>query len=72
MIDALRPLALRSHGMEWNRFSVFFGAVALSFVITLFLARRLKEPAAAKMEDMLREILIQSPQRFWLRVWPRG
>ena len=40
-------------------------------VVTLALARRLEEPAAARMEDLLREILIQSPQRFWLRFWPR-
>ena len=24
------------------------------------------------LEDLLREILIQSPQRFWLRFWPRA
>ena len=36
------------------------------------LARRLDEPKAASLEALLREILIQSPQRFWLRLWPRG
>jgi len=34
--------------------------------------RRLGKLKAAWMEDLLREILIQSPQRFWLRFWPRG
>ena len=24
-----------------------------------------------RMEKLLREILIESPQRFWLRFWPR-
>jgi hypothetical protein len=51
---------------------VFFAAAALSFTITLVFARRLYEPEAASMEDLLREILIQSPQRFWIRFWPRG
>jgi MFS family permease len=72
IIDALNPLSIRWHGVEWNRYSVFFAAVALCFLVTASLARRLKEPSAARMDDLLREILIQSPQRFWLRVWPRG
>ena len=37
----------------------------------LALAVRLEEPKAATMEQLLREILIQSPQRVWLRLWPR-
>jgi MFS family permease len=72
MIDALNPLNALWRGFEWNRYSVFFAAVALSFLVTLALARRLEEPAAARMDELLREILIQSPQRFWLRFWPRG
>jgi hypothetical protein len=44
----------------------------MAFTVTLALARRLHEPEAASMEDLLREILIQSPQRFWIRFWPRG
>ncbi len=59
-------------GVEWNRFTVFYAATTLAFVLTLTLARRLEEPEAASMEALLREILIQSPQRFWLRFWPRG
>jgi MFS family permease len=72
MIDALNPLAVRWQGVEWNRFSIFFAAVALCFLVTLSLARRLEEPTAVHMDDLLREILVQTPQRFWLRVWPRG
>ena len=49
-----------------------FAAAALAFTVTLTLARRLHEPEAASMEDLLLEILIQSPQRFWIRFWPRG
>lgn len=72
IIDALRAVNLVHQGMEWNRYSIFFGAVALCFAVTVALARRLEEPAAVHLEDLLREILVQSPQRFWLRVWPRG
>jgi hypothetical protein len=44
----------------------------VAFTVMLVLTRRLDEPEAASLEDLLREILIQSPQRFWLRFWPRG
>jgi hypothetical protein len=55
---------------EWNRYSVFFGAVIAAFGVVLFFARQLDEPAAASMEQLLREVLIQSPQRV-LRIWMR-
>jgi hypothetical protein len=72
MIDAIGPRAPRWLGMEWNRYTIFFAATALAVGGTLALARRLDEPEAASTEALLREILIQSPQRFWLRFWPRG
>jgi MFS family permease len=72
LIDAVGTHAPVWLGLEWNRFTVFFAAAALAFLVTLALARRLDEPKAASMEALLREILIQSPQRFWLRFWPRG
>jgi MFS family permease len=72
LIDAVGTHSSTWLGVAWNRYTVFFAAAALSFTITLTLARRLHEPEAASMEDLLREILIQSPQRFWIRFWPRG
>lgn len=72
LIDAVGARTPVWLGLEWNRFTVFFAAAALAFLVTLALARRLDEPKAASMEALLREILIQSPQRFWLRLWPRG
>lgn len=72
LIDAVGNHTASGAGLEWNRYSVFFGATVLTFCITSALGRRLHEPEAASMEDLLREILIQSPQRFWMRFWPRG
>ena len=72
LIDAIGTRSPVWLGLAWNRYSVFFAAAALAYMITLTLARRLHEPEAASMEDLLREILIQSPQRFWIRFWPRG
>jgi len=59
-------------GVEWNRYSVFFAGVAAAMLTTLVFARRLEEPRVASLEYLLREVLIQSPQRVWLRLWPRG
>jgi MFS family permease len=72
LIDAVGTRAPVWLGIEWNRFTVFFAAAAVAFTVMLVLTRRLDEPQAASLEDLLREILIQSPQRFWLRFWPRG
>lgn len=59
-------------GLAWNRFTVFFAGAGLAYVVAFLFARRLHEPEAASTEQLLREILIQSPQRFWLRFWPRS
>ncbi|HTL54422.1 MAG TPA: MFS transporter [Candidatus Limnocylindrales bacterium] len=72
LIDAVGSHAPYWLGLSWNRYTVFFAAAGIAYLITLALARRLEEPEAASMEELLREILIQSPQRFWLRFWPRG
>jgi hypothetical protein len=72
LIDAIGTRTPVWLGLTWNRYTIFFAAAALAFSVTLTLARRLHEPEAASMEDLLREILIQSPQRFWIRFWPRG
>jgi MFS family permease len=72
LIDAIGSRAPFWCGLSWNRYTVFFAAAGLVYLVTLALARRLEEPAAASMEALLREVLIESPQRFWLRFWPRG
>jgi len=72
LIDAVGERAPMWLGLSWNRFTIFFAGAALVYLVTLGLARRLHEPEAVSMEELLREILIQSPQRFWLRFWPRA
>ena len=71
LLDAIGSRHARWIGLEWNRYTVFFAAVAVAMAATLALARRLDEPAAVSMDALLREILIQSPQRVWVRIWPR-
>jgi MFS family permease len=72
LIDAVGARSTVWLGLVWNHYTVFFAAAGFAFLITLILTRRLDEPQAASMEELLREILIQSPQRFWFRLWPRG
>lgn len=72
MIDAVGPWKAVWLGVEWNRYTVFFSATAVVYAVALALALRLEEPEAVSMEELLREILIQSPQRLWVRLWPRG
>lgn len=71
LIDAVGQRHITTGGFDWNRYSVFFVLATVVFVVTLCLARRLEEPQAASMDKLLREILIQSPQRVWVRLWPR-
>jgi MFS family permease len=71
VIDAIGGHEIMALGLSWNRFSIFFAAVALVMLAALFFARKLEEPKAASLEVLLREILIQSPQRVLVRLWPR-
>jgi MFS family permease len=71
LIDAARTLGAPQHGLEWNRYTVFFAGVVGALLVTLYFVRRLEEPQAASLEHLLREVLIQSPQRVFLRFWPR-
>ena len=70
-IDAVGAWRVLWRGLEWNRYSIFFAAAALTMFFTMVLARRLDEPQAASMEALLRELLIESPQRVLVRLWPR-
>jgi len=72
LIDALGTVQTQWLGLSWNRYTCFFASVACVLGVALIFAKRLEEPKAASMEALLREILIQSPQRFWFRLWPRG
>jgi MFS family permease len=54
-----------------NRYSIFYLACLIIFAATVILMRRLDEPKAARVEELIREILVSSPQRFWSRLFPR-
>jgi MFS family permease len=71
LIDSVGSRAPVWMGLEWNRYTIFFSAASFTFLITFSMARRLEEPEAAGMEQLLREILVDSPQRFLVRLWSR-
>jgi MFS family permease len=71
VIDAFGERHLRWHDLELNSYGLFFAGVLTVFVVTLVLCRKLDEPKARDMDELLREIL-QTPQKLWLRVFPRG
>ena len=71
LIDAFGKRTMVWHGFELNRFSLFFLLAGGAFLVTLALCRNLEEPDAVRMEEALKEIFIQSPQRLWIRLWPR-
>jgi MFS family permease len=71
IIDAIGSRQLLAMGMGWNRYSVFFVASGTVMLVALGCALRLEEPEAASLETLLRELLIQSPQRVWVRLWFR-
>lgn len=71
LIDAVGTRHGELLGVEWNRYSIFFAAVAMVVAVAFTFVRRLDEPKAASLEALVTEILIESPQRLWLRFWPR-
>jgi MFS family permease len=71
LIDGSAHLRLRLAGWELNRYSLFFLGSFAAFALCLALCRRLDEPSACNVDELLRDIL-RTPQRLWLRLWPRG
>jgi MFS family permease len=72
IIDAVGQSQPHFLGLEWNRYTVFFAATWLLMLTGLIVTRYLEEPAAVSMEQLVKEILIASPQRLWVRFWPRS
>lgn len=56
------------HGLEWNRYSLFFSGAWVVFALTLFLTGKLHEPHAARMDELIRDIFRESRLKT-LRLW---
>jgi MFS family permease len=71
VIDSFYNLNYRVGDLTLNRYSIFYLACLILFAVTVALMRRVEEPTAARVEELIRQILITSPQRFWARLLTR-
>jgi MFS family permease len=71
VIDALATQTVSMGWLEWNRFTFYFAGALVAFGVALYAATRLQEPKAARLEDLLRHVLV-TPHRFVMRLWPRS
>ena len=71
LLDAMGEWSGRWLGMGWNRYSVFFALAAAAFGWAFHLTRRLEEPMAGPADALIRELLVQSPQRWLVRLFGR-
>ncbi len=71
LLDSIGTRTRTWQALEINRYSCFFAAVFCLFLLALALSRRLDEPRAMDIDALIRDLL-RSPQRLWLRIWPRG
>ena len=58
-------------GFTWNRYSLYFAMVAVSFIVAFWLCQRLEEPKAAEVQRLFRELLVDEPRRWWMIVTGR-
>jgi len=72
LIDGVGDSRSQAIGLEWNRYSLFFGLVALSFVAAFKASLRLEEPQAAPVETLLRDLFLQEPRRIFTRALGRN
>ena len=71
LIDLIGNRQFTFLGLNWNHYTIFYALVMVMMIAALLVARKLHEPKAASFEALLTHILVESPQRFWLRIWSR-
>lgn len=70
-IDFFSKTNVPWRAFAFNRYSLFFIATGMIFITALVLMRKLHEPAASRVEELIRDMLLTSPQRFWARLIAR-
>ena len=71
LLDAVGGRSGAWLGLGWNRYSLFFGLATLAFGWAFHLTRRLEEPRAGGADALIRELLVQDPQRWLVRLFGR-
>jgi len=72
LIDTVGGFHTRFLGLDWNRYSLFFALVMVSFVAAFRASLRLEEPQAAPVETLLRDLFVQEPRRLFTRMLGRN
>ena len=65
LLDVIGPWEFSALGLIWNRYSIYFALVAGAFAGAFACCRRLEEPTAAEIHELVRELLIIEPRRWW-------
>ncbi|HRI13881.1 MAG TPA: MFS transporter [Verrucomicrobiota bacterium] len=65
LLDVVGPRTATLLGFEWNRYSLYFGLVAVAFIAAFAVCRRLVEPRAAEVSKLVRELMFEEPRRWW-------
>lgn len=65
LLDAIGTWKSTVLGFEWNRYSIYFALVAISFAGAFALCRKLVEPRAAEVSQLIRELMFEEPRRWW-------
>lgn len=65
LLDAIGTRSWTFLGFEWNRYSLYFALVVVAFAWAFDLCRSLVEPRAAEVSQLIRELMIEEPRRWW-------
>lgn len=71
LIDGLGTREWCLFSLTIDRYGIFFVGAGLSFAVMASLVRSLEEPSAARVQELLMEVLVSAPQRVWARLMAR-
>jgi hypothetical protein len=54
-------------GIEWNQFSIYFTALLVVLVATAVQVLRVEEKKAARLNELVFDLLRNNPLREWMR-----
>ena len=70
LTDVLRPVHFGA-ALEVNRFVILFATLCLILVPAMVALRRIEEARASTTEELLRELILETPWRSITRWWNR-
>ncbi|MDE2713954.1 MAG: MFS transporter [Verrucomicrobiota bacterium] len=67
LIDSLTSVKVNWLGLEWNQFSIYFTALLVVLVATAVQVLRVEEKKAARLNELVFDLLRNNPLREWMR-----